>query len=120
MAIAPLGDRLRLCGTMELARPTAPMDAARIGLMMQSPSRYFDGWQAPSTPLRVMAAPRPMTPDGLPIIGALTSAHQVVVATGHGMLGMTLGAITGELVAELVTEGRSTVPAALLPGRFRW
>ena len=120
MAIAPLGDRLRVCGTMELASPTAPIDAGRVGLMMRSPSRYFEGWQEDAKPLRVMAAPRPMTPDGLPIIGALPGAPDVIVATGHGMLGMTLGALTGELVATQLADGRSDVPAALLPSRFRW
>ena len=72
MAMAPLGDRLRLCGTMEIASPTAPLDQGRIGLMLRSPGRYFEGWSTDVEPLRVMAAPRPMTPDGLPIIGPLT------------------------------------------------
>ena len=120
MAMAPLGDRFRVCGTMELASPTAAIDSGRVQLMLRSPGRYFDGWQAPADPPRVMAAPRPMTPDGLPIIGPLEPSPEVVVATGHGMLGMTLGATTGELVADLVTDGRAEIPAAFLPSRFRW
>jgi D-amino-acid dehydrogenase len=120
MAIAPLGDRLRLCGTMELARPAAAIDRRRIELMLRSPGRYFDGWAPPEDPPRVVAAPRPMTPDGLPIIGVLERAPEVIVATGHGMLGMTLGAVTGELVAELAAEGRDRIPPAFRPSRFRW
>ena len=120
MAIAPLGDRLRLCGTMEIAGPTAAIDQRRVELMLRAPGRYFEGWQVPATPPRVMAAPRPMTPDGLPIIGPLKGAPDVVVATGHGMLGMTLGAVTGELVAELVADGRDSIPMAFRPSRFRW
>jgi D-amino-acid dehydrogenase len=120
MAIAPLGDRLRLCGTMELASPAAPLDRGRVELMLRSPARYFEGWAAHATPLAVMAAPRPMTPDGLPVIGPLSSAPDIVAATGHGMLGMTLGAITGELVTSLIADGRDEIPSAFLPSRFRW
>jgi D-amino-acid dehydrogenase len=120
MAIAPLGDRLRLCGTMELARPTAALDEGRIALMLRSPGRYFSGWSTDVTPLTVVAAPRPMTPDGLPVIGALAAAPDIIVATGHGMLGMTLAAVTGELVAGLIVDGRDEAPSAFRPSRFRW
>jgi D-amino-acid dehydrogenase len=61
-----------------------------------------------------------MSPDGLPMIGPLARAPGVIVATGHGMLGVTLGAVTGELVAELAIEGRAHVPEAFRPSRFRW
>jgi D-amino-acid dehydrogenase len=61
-----------------------------------------------------------MTPDGLPIIGVLPGAPDVIVATGHGMLGMTIGARTGELVATQLADGRNDVPAAFIPSRFRW
>jgi D-amino-acid dehydrogenase len=88
--------------------------------MRRSPGRYFEGWREDARPLRVMAAPRPMTPDGLPIIGPLPGAPDVTVATGHSMLGMTLGAVTGELVAALVADGRAELPVAFLPSRFRW
>ncbi|HLT61113.1 MAG TPA: FAD-dependent oxidoreductase, partial [Microlunatus sp.] len=47
---------------------------------------------------------RPCTPDGLPLIGA-TRAPGVYLAGGHGMWGMTLGAITGRLLARTITTG---------------
>ena len=59
---------------------------------------------------------RPCTPDGLPVIG---ESRGVVFATGHGMLGVTLGPLTGRLVASLVA-GAAVHPALgrLSPGRF--
>ena len=62
---------------------------------------------------------RPATPDGLPIIGALASAPSVIVAAGHGMLGSSTGAGTGEVVAALLAG--DTLPfdvATVSPDRF--
>jgi D-amino-acid dehydrogenase len=62
---------------------------------------------------------RPCTPDGLPVIGPHPRADRVVLATGHGMLGVTLGPLTGRLVADLVA-GTAAHPALarLSPDRF--
>ena len=62
---------------------------------------------------------RPCTPDGLPIVGPHPRADRVVLATGHGMLGVTLGPLTGRLVAGLVA-GTADHPALprLSPARF--
>jgi len=46
---------------------------------------------------------RPLTPDGLPIIGPLPGVPRVIAATGHAMLGVTLAPATGEAVADLIT-----------------
>ncbi|MDD9205289.1 FAD-dependent oxidoreductase, partial [Georgenia sp. 10Sc9-8] len=55
---------------------------------------------------------RPVTPDGVPLIGP-TRSPRVVAAGGHGMWGVTLGPLTGQLVSELVTTGR--LPSELAP-----
>ncbi|WP_235486918.1 FAD-binding oxidoreductase, partial [Frankia sp. AvcI1] len=52
--------------------------------------------------------PRPCTPDGLPLIGP-TASPRVFVAGGHGMWGITLGPVTGRLLADAVVAG---TPAA--------
>jgi DNA-binding NarL/FixJ family response regulator len=53
---------------------------------------------------------RPFLPDGLPVIDRLPDDQNVFVATGHGMLGVTLGPATGAAVAELVTSGGAASP----------
>jgi D-amino-acid dehydrogenase len=50
---------------------------------------------------------RPVSPDGLPYIGRPRGIRNLVVATGHAMMGVSLGPITGDLVAEIL-DGQST------------
>ncbi len=62
---------------------------------------------------------RPVTPDGMPYIGRLSNWKNVTVAAGHAMLGMSMGPITGKLVAEIVSEEKPSVDlGALKPERF--
>ncbi|MEX1158557.1 MAG: FAD-binding oxidoreductase, partial [Thermomicrobiales bacterium] len=52
---------------------------------------------------------RPLTPDGLPVIGRAPGGDNLYVATGHQMLGMTLAPATGQALAELMLTGQSEV-----------
>jgi D-amino-acid dehydrogenase len=121
VAVTPLDGTLRLAGTMEFAGLDTTINAVRVRAIEQAPSRYFTKWH----PERVQrAAPwagaRPMTPDGLPIIGMFPSLTNAWVATGHGMLGVTLGPATGRALAEAM--GTGTLPGVLAPfdpNRFR-
>ena len=69
--------------------------------------------------LEIWRGLRPCSPDGLPIVGRAAPAENVVVATGHGMLGLTLAPVTGRLVGEIVTgEEPSRELEPLRPDRF--
>ena len=59
-----------------------------------------------------------MSMDGLPIIGPVPRVEGLVVATGHGMLGLTLGPVTGEIVSRQILGGEDPRAEALLPVRF--
>ena len=62
---------------------------------------------------------RPLTPDGLPTIGLLPATDNVFVATGHQMLGITLGPSTGKALADLMVDGRSDIDLRPFdPARF--
>ncbi|HEX9893605.1 MAG TPA: FAD-binding oxidoreductase, partial [Gemmatimonadales bacterium] len=64
---------------------------------------------------------RPLTPDGLPLLGRLPGFENHYIATGHAMLGVTLAPATAEAMAELMTGiGPAPELAAFDPGRFRW
>ena len=67
-----------------------------------------DGWQE-----RGLAGLRPCTPDSLPFLGPVPGAEGLYVATGHGMLGVTLAPATGEAIADMITRRR--IPDATLP-----
>ena len=60
-----------------------------------------------------------MTPDGLPLIGAVPGHPRVLVASGHNMLGVTLGPATGRAVAGSIALGDPGIDLApFAPGRF--
>jgi glycine oxidase len=70
-------------------------------------------------PMRSWAGLRPVTPDGRPIVGADPDVRGLWYATGHGRNGVLLAALTGEIIASLVTTGTSEIEiASLAPERF--
>jgi D-amino-acid dehydrogenase len=112
----PMGSRLRLTGGLVLGRPEQRGDPRRVAAIRRVAARYVG---VTAQPRLEWSGLRPCTPDGLPIVGAHPRADRVVLATGHGMLGVTLGPLTGRLVAGLVA-GTADHPALprLSPGRF--
>jgi D-amino-acid dehydrogenase len=109
VACTPALGGMRLAGTMEFRSADAPPDRRRIDAIVRSAKNYLEGvdWASISD---VWVGPRPVTADGLPLIGATRQAG-VYVAGGHGMWGMTLGPATGRLLAEFIAKGEC--PAAL-------
>ena len=111
VAVTPLGDRIRVAGMMELRRPDAALDPRRIRAIVEAARPLLRGVDL-DTRTDEWVGSRPVTVDGLPLIGA-TSSPRVFVAGGHGMWGVTLGPVTGRLLAEQVVTGRA--PQALRP-----
>ncbi len=68
---------------------------------------------------QVWSGLRPCSPDGLPYIGKLKGDSNITIATGHGMMGLSLGPATGKLVSELITRQKTSMDiTAFDPGRF--
>jgi D-amino-acid dehydrogenase len=109
VACTPLNRKLRVTSMMELRRPDAPLSAARVDAICDSASQFLNGvrWAERDD---MWVGPRPLTPDGRPLVGQV-SGHGVYVAGGHGMWGMKQGPVTGQLLAEQIATGRQ--PAAL-------
>lgn len=111
VACTPLGDRLRVAGMMEFRRPDAPLDPRRVRAIVDAARPLLRGADLDDRRDEWVGS-RPCTPDGLPLVGG-TAAPGVYVAGGHGMWGMTLGPVTGQLLAEQVVTGK--VPEELRP-----
>jgi D-amino-acid dehydrogenase len=111
VACTPAPGGMRVAGTMEFRKPDDPLDARRIEAIVRSARDFMPtiDWSARSG---AWVGPRPVTADGLPIIGRAKEAN-TFVAGGHGMWGMTLGPATGRLLTELIVTG--DCPQALLP-----
>jgi D-amino-acid dehydrogenase len=103
VACTPVPGGMRVAGTMEFRSAGAPLDPRRVDAIVRSAQDYLEGvdWASVSD---VWVGPRPVTADGLPLIGA-TRQPGVYVAGGHGMWGMTLGPATGRLLAQFIAKG---------------
>ena len=115
VVITPMNDRVRLSGTMEFTKRAAAVSSRRVEAIKRAPSGYLAQWPDVEPRSVPWVGNRPMTPDGLPILGILPGNANVYIATGHGMLGVTLGPVSGELMARYITEG--SMPDALRPFR---
>jgi D-amino-acid dehydrogenase len=119
LGLSPYDGGVRIAGVFELgARDTTP--SANQGARIVAAARqYLGGWQPDADgPVEAWAGLRPATSDGLPLIGSLPGFDGVYLATGHGMLGVTLAPATAALLAPLVLEGRRAPELAPFdPGR---
>ncbi|MEU5722410.1 FAD-dependent oxidoreductase [Micromonospora sp. NPDC047738] len=111
VACTPLGDRLRVAGMMEFRSAEAPLDRRRVLAIAEAARPLLRGADLDARTDEWVGS-RPCTPDGLPLIGR-TRSPRVFAAGGHGMWGITLGPLTGDLLAEQITTGRQ--PAELDP-----
>lgn len=110
MVVSPMAGGVRMTSIKELTVPDAP---PRFGLIRRRDADARTLFPALPRPVSEWAGLRPCTPDSLPVID--TVSEGVIVATGHGHLGMTQGPVTGALVAQMVAGEPPVLP--LLPYR---
>lgn len=119
VAITPLDSKVRVSGTMGFGGLDESIDTTRAGGILTSLGSYFADWPDSATAPEPWTGLRPMTPDGVPIIGELPGYPQVIVATGHVMLGISLASVTGQIVTDIVNRTvTDDVVARLSPRRF--
>jgi D-amino-acid dehydrogenase len=115
---SPMEDRVRFAGTLEFSGVNLSLRGDRLAQLDAAARRYFTTAEL-SEPISEWCGLRPCTPDGLPVIGRVPGYEGAYVTTGHAMLGLTLGPITGSLVADLVVRGSPTLRIeAFRPERF--
>lgn len=101
----PMGNSLRFAGTMEIAGTDLSVNPNRVRGIAQSINQYYPDLPVSVPPTEtVWRGLRPCSPDGLPYIGRSVHFKNLTLATGHGMMGISLGPATGKLVAELLTN----------------
>jgi D-amino-acid dehydrogenase len=112
-ALTSMADGLRLAGTAELAKLDAKPDYRRARRLLKLAKRMVPDLTSKGG--EAWMGQRPSTPDSLPVIGRSSNVASVYFAFGHGHLGLTLGAVTGMLIADMVA-GRKT-PIDVTPFR---
>lgn len=114
----PMPGRLRLAGTLEFSGINHVLRERRLHQLARGAQPYVQGLEQREA-ASAWCGLRPCTPDGLPIVGPLPGRRGVYAATGHAMLGLTFGPVTGELLAELIVDGAPSLPIdGLDPARF--
>lgn len=108
----------RLGSTMEFAGYDTSLNRARLDALRRAAAEYLIEPEGPAV-IEEWYGWRPMTYDDLPIIGRTLKWKNLTLATGHSMLGVTMSAATGELVAQLFADAETALDAATFsPARF--
>ena len=105
-AVTPMdGNKIRFGGTMEITATNTPPRMNRVQGILNAVKQFLPEFDIPMPePGKIWYGYRPCSADGLPYIGRTKKWKNVVVATGHSMLGLSLGAGTGKLVSEIMNE----------------
>ncbi len=114
----PMGGNLRLAGTLEMVGMDESINRQRVGAIRRAANRYLTGLEDMELE-ETWRGLRPCTPDGLPLLGRSAKWENLIVATGHAMLGLSLAPVSGEIVARLADDEETGFDlAALRPERF--
>lgn len=102
---------------MELSGLNSDQDQRRIESLRRSVNQYIRN--PISGKEKVWSGMRPMTPDGLPVLGAIPSFTNLFVASGHAMSGISMALSTGSVMSDLISNGKSDIDLApFAPDRF--
>ncbi len=110
VAMTPLGNDLRMGGTMEISGLKSPMLIKRAHSIFDAAKYYY-----PNLPVsfpdenKIWFGYRPLSPDGLPYLGRHSSLSNTIIVGGHAMLGISLAAATGKLVGEMIDHSPTSM-----------
>lgn len=115
VVLTPMEDTLRFAGTLELAGFDQSINLGRVQAILKAVRAYFPDMDPDSLELlEIWRGLRPCSPDGLPYIGRTPRYDNVILATGHGMLGISLAPITGKIVSQLSANETPAINTAAL------
>ncbi|MFI6499864.1 NAD(P)/FAD-dependent oxidoreductase [Nonomuraea typhae] len=122
LGISPFNDGVRIAGVFDMPSTDERVNERRVRALVNQAQPYLSGW-TPGRPVDISTGRgglRPATPDSLPFIGEVPELSGLYVATGHGMLGLTLAPVTAEAIADLIigTTPRAPIDAFSLKGRI--
>jgi len=113
--MTPMEDMVRFAGTLELAGFDQSINRRRVQAILKTVPGYFEGLDLSKLELlEIWQGLRPCTPDGLPYIGRPRSYDNVIVAAGHGMLGVSTAPATGKIVSQVAMGQRPLTDLAPL------
>ena len=110
VAVTPMDGFTRFGGTMEISGINDRTNIKRVHAIADSVTKYYPTLEIPKTSINdVQSGLRPLSPDGLPFIGRHSKIKNMVLATGHSMMGWSLGPATGQLVTEVISDRKTSM-----------
>lgn len=110
VAVTPMQGFTRFAGTMEIAGINHKINPKRVEAIAKAGKRYYKNLEITSEEQEnATCGLRPCSPDGLPYIGKSEKCKNLTIATGHAMMGWSLGPATGKLVSEIISEQKTSV-----------
>lgn len=110
VAVTPMDGFTRFSGTMEINKINHKINPVRVNAIANSVSKYYHGLKISTQDKEAaQCGLRPVTPDGLPYIGRTTLFSNLTFATGHAMMGWSLGPATGKLVSEIISDQKPSL-----------
>lgn len=120
VAVTPMGSSLRVAGTMEICGRNTSVGKGRLQGIIESFCRFYPQYSPEQFKgISPWVGLRPCTPDGLPYLGIAPRHDNLVIATGHAMMGLSLAPVTGHLVTQLISKEEPSVNlSSMAPDRF--
>ena len=120
VAVSPMENFTRFSGTMEIAGINQHINPLRVQAIATAASRFYKGLKITTEAQKeAQCGLRPVSPDGLPYIGKSTQIKNLTIATGHAMMGWSLGPATGKLIEEIILEKKISMDILpFSPDRF--
>ncbi len=122
--VTPLNNAIRLAGTVEFSGLHEEPHWQRADILLQQAQHLLThlskSEKMPALDKTYWSGYRPSLPDSLPVLGFAPNHQHIVLALGHQHLGLTQGAITGKLIAQLLSNEPTDIdltPFSL--GRFQ-
>jgi D-amino-acid dehydrogenase len=113
MAVTPMNGFTRFAGTMEFSGNNNVVRKERVLAIANGAHSFYPDLEINSTEIEsAKTGLRPVSPDGLPYIGKSASIKNLTIATGHAMMGWSLGPATGKLVSELINDKKTSMNIA--------
>jgi D-amino-acid dehydrogenase len=110
VAVTPMDGFTRFAGTMELAGVNHKINPVRVNVIADASTSYYNNINITSKErLEAKCGLRPCSPDGLPYIGRSSKCKNLTIATGHAMMGWSLGPATGKLVSDFISKKKTTL-----------
>jgi D-amino-acid dehydrogenase len=113
VAVTPMNGFTRFAGTMEISGINHEINPVRVNAIAKAAESFYNGLEISNNEKELAACGlRPCSPDGLPYIGKSSKCTNLTIAAGHAMMGWSLGPVTGKLVAEIISNKKTSLDLA--------